>query len=156
MPAVSTESRRFYRNRISNLLVWLIVAFCADVFLVGLAGDLRSGRAGVILDLVALAPCLFLLVRIPRHGVMADEHGVTVRNVWRTHVLAWSEIERFEAGSYPPWPRAGIAVLRDGTRVPIVGIQRGILGKLTENTVAALNQRLAAMTRGAPGTLIAG
>jgi hypothetical protein len=32
-----------------------------------------------------------------------------IRNIPRTHVSRWDEIERFELARYDPWPRIGAA-----------------------------------------------
>jgi PH (Pleckstrin Homology) domain-containing protein len=136
--------RHFYRNRVSNLLVWLIAAFCVDYFSVQGAAALSDGSTALAVGALALmALWLVPLARVPFHGVVASAEGVRIRNVWGSHSVGWSEIERFETGSYGPWPWTGIAVLKSGRRIPIVGIQRGAIGRSTERTVAALNERLA-------------
>jgi hypothetical protein len=143
-PEVAT--RHFYRNRFSNLVVWLIAVFAVDLLLVQGAREVRDGGPVLLvcLDFVLAAAFLVAVLRVPFHGVVATAQGVRIRNVWRTHVLRWDEVERFESGVYAPWPWAGIAVLRNGHRIPIVGIQRGAIGRSTEKAVAALNERLAA------------
>jgi hypothetical protein len=71
---------------------------------------------------VALIAGWILLWRAVRAGVVANASGVTIRNIWRSRFLRWSEIARFSVASYGG-RTAGCVQLRDGTSVRVWGIQ---------------------------------
>jgi hypothetical protein len=95
---------------------------------------------GFILCGLFLVPAL----REPLHGVVVTRTEVRIRNIMRTHVVSWDEIERFDLAKYDPWPKIGVAILKTGKRLPMVGVQWTPVGRSAENTVAALNEKLAA------------
>jgi hypothetical protein len=103
------------------------------------------GTGFVIFGFIWCAIFLVPTLREPFHGVVVTSTQVRVRNIMRTHVLDWDQIERFELAKYNPWPRIGVVALKGGRRVPMVGVQWAPLGSFAENTVAALNERLATM-----------
>lgn len=107
-----------------NLNRWWLVA-CIGVFgLVGLSGIPQSSHEGgyyatdsafvigsrVFYGLIAVAS-MFLMVKVARMGIFADEAGLTVRNVVRNQRAMWSEIAGFER------PTAYGALRRTGLKV---------------------------------------
>jgi hypothetical protein len=65
----------------------------------------------------------FLVGRVALAGVQIREEGLLVRNPLAYRLLAWEAIEGFEIGRYTLFSRLGLARLRDGSRVPMFGIQ---------------------------------
>jgi hypothetical protein len=65
----------------------------------------------------------FLVGRVALAGVQLREDGVFVRGPFRERLLAWSEIESFAIARWTIISRLGVARLRDGSRVPLFGIQ---------------------------------
>lgn len=65
----------------------------------------------------------FLVGRVALAGVQVHESGILVRNPFSYRFLGWHEIEEFSLGRYRLLSRLGIARLRDGSRVPLFGIQ---------------------------------
>lgn len=142
--------RQFYRNRLANSGVFIICVF-ATISFFSLAFEAvhtneQAALVGMlfVFAIIALVPTL----REPFHGVVVTSTQVRVRNIMRTHVLSWDEIERFELAKYDPWPKIGVVILKSGRRVPMVGVQWAVLSKFAENTVVALNERLATMRDG--------
>ncbi|MFJ6796063.1 PH domain-containing protein [Streptomyces sp. NPDC091268] len=64
-----------------------------------------------------------VLVLLSRPKVVADEDGVTVVNLTRTHRLEWAQILRVNLRPGDPWV---FLDLNDGTSLPALGIQPGI------------------------------
>ena len=65
----------------------------------------------------------FLVGRVALAGVQLRPDGVFVRGPFRERLLAWDEIESFSISRYTVFSRLGVARLRDGSRVPLFGIQ---------------------------------
>ena len=65
----------------------------------------------------------FLVGKIALAGVRILDDGLEVRGPFRDRLLAWCEIESFEIARWTVLPRLGQARLRDGSRVPLFGIQ---------------------------------
>jgi hypothetical protein len=65
----------------------------------------------------------FLVGRVALAGVQVHDAGVLVRHPFMHRFLEWNEIEEFALGRYTLFSRLGIARLRDGSRVPLFGIQ---------------------------------
>jgi Bacterial PH domain len=65
----------------------------------------------------------FLIGRVALAGVQLRDTGVFVRGPFRERFLAWEEIESFSISRYTVFSRLGVARLRDGSRVPLFGIQ---------------------------------
>jgi hypothetical protein len=65
----------------------------------------------------------FIVGRVALAGVQVHESGILVRNPFSYRFLAWNEVEEFSLGRYHVLSRLGIARLRDGSRVPLFGIQ---------------------------------
>lgn len=148
MKAKVDSQRVFYRNRLSNFLVWLLATFGTLYFLVETVEAIEEKEASVVLiGFSALLMVAFLApaLREPFHGVIITPTQVRIRNIMRTHVLSWDEIERFELAKYDPWPKIGVAVLKTGRRVPMVGVQWAPVSRFAESTVVALNERLSAL-----------
>jgi hypothetical protein len=65
----------------------------------------------------------FLVGRVALAGVQVHEAGILVRNPFAHRFLHWGEVETFGLGRYTVFSRLGLARLRDGSRVPLFGIQ---------------------------------
>lgn len=146
----SADGRRFYRRRVLNGTLFILCGWATIVFW-GLGEEAISkddGPAVITLCFILFAICLVPTIRCPFYGVVITDTKVRVRNILRTHVLRWDEIDRFEYEKYDPWPLIGVVWLKNGRRVPMGGIQWALLSKFAENTVAALNERLATMRDG--------
>jgi hypothetical protein len=98
---------------------------------------------GVVLLLVAIP-----IARAAFAVLLVDDHGVMVRNPFRTITVASGEIVSFELGRYKVLGCVCLIRRRDGTAVPAFAIQ-GITGQprrrtsvLAKRTVDDLNQWL--------------
>jgi hypothetical protein len=140
--------RRWYRSRAQrmvNALFGYIGSTIVAVFGVALIGVPGAAIACIAILLTAVAG-FFLTHRATKAGVCVDDQGITIVNMRRTR-LEWSDIERFTVSHRGLAPRVGVAQLRDGTTVPIWGIQGpspDILPKnrSAENMIEELNVRL--------------
>ncbi len=147
MKARTTE-RTVYRNLLANTLVWIMMTFGTLVFLVDLVEDaeLNKPAAIMVIDAVCMVAFLVPAVRFPYNGVIALPTEVVVRNIMKTHRIAWSEIERFEMAKYDPWPQVGVVVLRSGRRIPMTALQFALATTVAQRAVADLNRQLSART----------
>ncbi len=145
MSGGSDGGRHFVRNRFANGCLFAICAFAAIAFLeIGI--EAINGGSGTVLVAFDFVLCTIFSVPAVRslvYGVVITGTQLKIRNIMRTHVLRWDEVERFELARYDPWPRVGVAVLKSGRRVPMVGVQWAPLSRFAEKTVAGLNERLA-------------
>lgn len=142
------DPRVFYRNRTSNFLVWVITTFGALYFLVELIHLINEAVISpILIGLTGVLMIAFLVpaLRCPRSGVVSTSSNLIVRNILKTHIFRWDEVERFELTRYDPWPKVGVAVLKSGRRVPMTGVQFALATRFAQNTVASLNETLAAM-----------
>jgi membrane protein YdbS with pleckstrin-like domain len=147
-------NRVFYRFKLTNFSVWLITAFAALYFLTELVkelGEKEAQPATIILTALLMVAFLVPAVRYPWHGVVATTKEIKVRNILKTHVVRWSEIDRFELTRHNPWPRVGVVALKSGKNIPMTGIQavpyeRSPITKFAMKTVAALNEQLTAVS----------
>lgn len=80
--------------------------------------------------------------------LIVTEHGVTVRNPFRTVSMPWDEVAAFELGRYKLLGCVCLVRRIDHTAVPAVAIQ-GITGRprrrtsvLAQQTVNELNEQL--------------
>ena len=108
-----------------SLSRWWLVG-CISVFaLIGFAGIPASSHedgyyptdslfvvgSRVFYGLMALVG-LFLMVKVARMGIFADRDGLTIRNVFRTHRIEWTEIAGFERPArYGRLRRTGLKVV---------------------------------------------
>jgi hypothetical protein len=91
----------------------------------------------------------FLVGRIALAGVRVREEGLEVRGPFTHRVLRWDDIESFYLARWTVLARLGQARLRDGSRVPLFGIQeiRSAFNQgdhQAHDIVATLNERLEA------------
>lgn len=138
----------FYRFRLANFVVWFIMAFTALYFLVEANKTLGRGDSAGIVNVIFMVPFLLAALRFPLNGVVVTPNEVRIRNITRTHVVRWGEVDRFELGRYKLWPQIGVVVLKDGRRIPMTGVQAVRYGwspatKHARKTIAALSRRLA-------------
>lgn len=120
-PAVTDAEMSFRRN----LNRWWVVGCIALFFVIGLAGIPESSHDGgyystdsgfvigsrVFYALMAVVS-LFLMVKVARMGIFADHRGLTIRNVLRTHRIAWREIASFQRPTgYGAFRRTGLKVV---------------------------------------------
>ncbi len=70
--------------------------------------------------LVLAAGFAVLAVRSLRGGAYVGEESLQIRNLFRTHVLPWSEVAGFSKGLYPVWryPSADV-VLKSGRQIRV-------------------------------------
>jgi hypothetical protein len=142
------EIRR-YRNHLSNSLCTLGYGFFTVYFLAEFGRNLSRGEPVVAWLAVPFA-LIFVIpaVRYPGHGVAVTPTDFVIRNIFRTHTVPRSEVERFELTRYWRfWTLIGVAVLKDGRRIPMTGVQFALAIKFAQNTVAALNANLVAEGR---------
>jgi hypothetical protein len=146
-----SRERVFYRNRLSNLLVWAVVTFGALYFLVKLIGTIKESHPSpILIGFTGLLMIAFLIpaLRYPRHGVVSTDSKIIIRNIFKTHTLRWDDVERFELTRYDPWPKVGVVILQDGGRIPMTGVQFALATSFAQNTIDALNTSLAARRDG--------
>ena len=92
----------------------------------------------------------FLVGRLAFAGVRMRHDGLLVRGPFAERFLAWQEIESFSIGRYAVvFSKLGLAQLRDGSRVPLFGIQAiesafNPGDQQAQEIVAQLNDALAA------------
>jgi hypothetical protein len=119
-PPVTTVS-----NYISRTLTSFVVPSGAVIAVVALSDGPRWAKDTAVLAaycaVVAVA-AIWLVWRGWRSGVRFDEHGVTIRKIFRTRRFGWPEVSHFAdgRGRYPegrPWVPA--IVLRDGRAVTL-------------------------------------
>lgn len=139
-----------FRNRLSDAVVWVLMAFATLYFLTSIVEDAERGKPVVLLALDALLLLGFLIpaIRYPLHGVIVSPTEVVVRNIMKTHKIAWNNIERFEIARHDPWPQVGVAVLRNGRRIPMTALQVALATKVAQRAVTDLNQQLSERTGG--------
>jgi hypothetical protein len=153
-PVINTFRKpTFYRNRLSNFIVWVIFAWGVLYLLIHLIHDVKETEPSsflIVLDAILMIGFLIPAVRIPRHGVVTTSTKVIIRNIVRTYVVHWEDVERFELAPYDRLAgvRAGTAVLKDGRRIRMTGVQTvafewAYATKFAKKTVAALNEQLA-------------
>lgn len=98
---------------------------------------------------VALASA-FLLVKVVRMGMFTDEDGLTVRNLWRTHRVAWDAIAGIERPArYGTFRNTGIKIgLTDGSTVYASLYSAGPLNRpgFADETIAELERLRAVYT----------
>ncbi|MET9020390.1 PH domain-containing protein [Actinopolymorpha sp. NPDC004070] len=70
--------------------------------------------------LAFLAVLLFGLYRLGRMRLRADDAGVTIVNLTRTHTLEWAQVVRVNLRRGDPWVQLD---LDDGTTVSVMAIQ---------------------------------
>jgi hypothetical protein len=144
----------WYRSREQRVLV-MVGGYFASAFVavMGLALiDVPGAAVGSLAMLVVAALGFFGTYRCARAGARVDDRGVTIVNPTRAVEIGWPDIDRFSVGAYGPWPRIGVAHLRDGSRVVIWGIQgpnpttRG-KNRSAENLIGQLNELVASRRR---------
>lgn len=65
----------------------------------------------------------FLVGRVALSGVLPGDEALLVRGPFGERSLRWDEIEAFSIARYSVFSKLGQARLRDGSRVPLFGIQ---------------------------------
>ena len=99
----------------------LLVAAAAGLWIAFRARSARSSSWPQTLTLLAfLAVLLFGLYRLGRMRVRADETGLTIVNLTRTHTLEWAQVVRVNLRRGDPWVQLD---LDDGTTVAVMAIQ---------------------------------
>ena len=78
-------------------------------------------RAGLIVGGGLLG--WFLVYRVALAGVAIARDGVHVRNPLASRFVRWAEIEGFDLGRYAIFSGIGTVRLRDGSRLPLFGVQ---------------------------------
>jgi len=157
-PAIGKRTTRgtVYRNRTPT-----IVARVGIVVLVlyATAQGVRLGMTDaatipeMFLPAIAVSPILLLLWRGAIARASADEAGLRIVNLTRTHFIHWEDIKGFSVEPLHLLPKVGIVELRNGERVGIWSIQGSNPVIRPNNTSAeklieALNVELARHTSG--------
>jgi hypothetical protein len=149
------EKPTFYRGRLANLVTWLIVAGTTLYLLTSLARNIKEPEPSdflIAFDAIAFIGFLVPTLRVPRNGVLTTSRAVTIRNILKTHVLQWEQIERFELPRQDPRKRVAVAALKDGASVAMSGIRySGLESRSAQKIVEELNTQLAER-RGAANT----
>jgi PH (Pleckstrin Homology) domain-containing protein len=65
----------------------------------------------------------FLVGRVALAGVQVHDAGLFVRNPFGHRLLGWDEIDSIALGRYVLFSKMGSVRLRDGSKVPLFGIQ---------------------------------
>lgn len=65
----------------------------------------------------------FLVGRVALAGVQVQEGGLLVRNPFGHRLLRWDEIDSITLGRYVVFSKMGSVRLRNGSKVPLFGIQ---------------------------------
>lgn len=151
----TSEKPFFYRNRLSNFIVWMIVAWAFLYFLIQLVHDAKAESPSVFLiclDAALTAGFAVPVVRLPRHGVWVTSNKLTIYNILKTHVIYWDDVERFELISSDRLAgvKVGTAVLKDGAHIAMTGVrtiafERAYATRFAKKTITALNAQLAEM-----------
>ena len=147
-----TNGRTFYRFRFNTIGLCLFASFTTVYFLTEIIKALNTNEpstAVVVLYSALMTVFLIPAIRFPFNGVVATSSMLKIRNIARTHVVSWEEVERFELARHDPWPRVAIVVLKTGKRIPMTGVQavpyeRSPVTRFAKKTIASLNEQLTA------------
>jgi hypothetical protein len=133
----TTDQDWQYQSRESQVLFVILVPFFSLVFL---SMDLREPNplaivvfSGIWLAIVAVA------LRLRSSRVIATRSGVTLKNILRTHRLAWDELRGFSLGRRGFNPAIGVAETTAGQIVTITAIQAPPLWPHSKRTRRALD-----------------
>ncbi|MEV7422965.1 PH domain-containing protein [Streptomyces sp. NPDC091212] len=147
-PAPSALPVTFRPTRTRVVLLTAGAVMFVAISAIGLLlDDLHPGeRLSFILTALLFSGVLALLSR-PK--VVADETGVTVVNITRTHRLEWAEILRVNLRPGDAWV---FLDLNDGSSLPVLGIQPGVAKAHALRDARALRALSESRTAtGAPG-----
>ncbi|MER6345774.1 PH domain-containing protein [Streptomyces sp. NPDC001595] len=112
----------FRPTRTRAVLLTAAVAIFLTVSLVALLLD-RLGPGEKLSFVVTAALLAWVLLRLARPKVVAEDSGVTVVNFASVRRLEWAEIVQVNLRVGDPWV---FLDLSDGTSLPVIGIQPGI------------------------------
>ncbi|MES9525085.1 PH domain-containing protein [Streptomyces capoamus] len=104
-------------------VILLTAGLVIFVVISGIALLLRLGPGERLSFIVTGALIFWVLARLARVKVVADDSGVTVVNIAGKRRLAWEEILRVNLRPGDPWV---FLDLSDGTSLPALGIQPGV------------------------------
>ena len=140
--------------RYSSKVEWLTRGFFASIYGLMVLGGLVTGAWVAALAVGALGAGGGY--RWFRARVVTSDEGVAIHNALRTFHVGWDRIDRFEVGTERmgvfSFPWTGIAVLRDGSRVPMHGLAAANVSSEREReALAALIRELNAERRSAEG-----
>lgn len=107
------------------IAIWAIAAALTVWCAVVMVTVVKAGKAwpGVPMLLLMLAPGLLFMMRLARACARVESRGVLVVNLRQSTFVPWEDIVSFSIGPLGLLPKIGIVELRDGRRIPIVGIQ---------------------------------
>lgn len=125
--------------RVVAYAVAVILVLVTVVIGVSLPPEITFTVAELITLALVLLGALALLHGVGRSRVIADDRGLRIRNGFRDHQVAWSDIEGFSMTNGAPWPTL---VTTDDDRVILFAIQ-GTDGPRAGAAVEDLRQRLA-------------
>jgi hypothetical protein len=154
-----SNSSRVFRTRSQNVVAWAAAAVIVVAGFGECVAVSADGHAipGVPLIIVVTLPFLAVCVRGGMTGVWANARGVKIVNLRRTIDLDWDEVSRFSLGRVGLLPKAGIAEVRDGSRIGIWAIQGPNPAtrpnhRSAELLIDALNDKLDAHRRARPAS----
>jgi hypothetical protein len=106
-----------YQTGQQRIIGWIVAAVVLGtaVFTIAGPGGVDGYVTGLVGFLIATASARFAMCR-----VTANDDGVQVVNTWRTLLLRWEEIDRFEVVPFGACPIR----LRNGRTVLMTGIQQ--------------------------------
>lgn len=115
------SGHRFFRSR-EQLALILVAGFAG--LAVFIWAFLNAPPTGRVLSALFAIVWLVVCIRAVRAGVLIVGDQIVIRNVLRTHHLTDAEIDRFVIGRWHVLPFCCIALLKNGRRLPVTGIQR--------------------------------
>jgi hypothetical protein len=108
----------------------------------------RSLREKLLFCVAVVIPYTgFVVLRLARAAVHADDSGITIVNPFKTRQVAWNAIDRFVVDRHGIYPRIGLVELKDGSRIHLWALQGpNPLGRprnrIAERLIDTLNELL--------------
>ena len=143
------SDRAVFRNREQaiTLAITGLVFFLLLLSWMALSSQRSLGEKLIFFAAVVIPYTGFVVVRLARTAVRANEGGITIINPLKTRHVSWNSIERFIVDRYGLYPKIGIVELKDGSRIHLWALQGpNPLGRprnrIAENLVEALNELL--------------
>ena len=121
----------------------ILVSASIDMWRHPAPGDSLGFRVFFSVGFVAIT--LFMLLRVVPAGAYPKADGLKVRNLFRTSLIPWDQIQGFSLKMWRWWNRQpmGHVEKMDGTSVNISGIQANNIGKrAAQRAVDELNALL--------------
>ncbi|MEP6972648.1 MAG: PH domain-containing protein [Actinomycetota bacterium] len=108
-----------------NPLTWIVPIFVLLIFPGGIQ-KAAAADSDVVPMIVGFVLCLALSVKFALAGARAEERGLRVRNVLRAYFIPWADIDgKIILETWRILPGIPTVHLRDGRRIPIIGLSIG-------------------------------